>query len=334
MDGWIKLDRSVLESRYFSNPLDLKVWVWLMCKASTVDRYTTLRIGKGMQTVEVKRGQLIFGRNKAAGELNIDPSTLYRILQKFHSEQAIIIESNNQYSIITVVEFINSQSFVNTNEDEFEEIEQAITGNENKQRTSNEQATNKQRTSNEQATNTVEEGLEGIESSEGKELEKVEKGSTGAGGNLFGEGEPVKNVKAKKPKAPGAKIVPLEVILPWPSEGFRAAWENWRAYKKGEHGFKYKTPQSEQAALNDLVGMAEGDESRAIEIINHCMAKAWKGLWLPKNDNHGANGQINGSSQASGVGQTNGRGNGPNASPQDYFTAFDKVFGNGKQHGT
>jgi hypothetical protein len=191
-----------MESRFFQNPNDLKIWVWLMLKASTVDRFAFLKVGKATQTIAVKRGQLIFGRNKAESELSIDGSTIYRTLQKFQSEQVIKIESNNQFSIITVNDFIESQSFEDRENLDFEEVEQPIITKVNNQRTSNEQPMNNQRTADEQATNTVEESLKSKESLKGSEGKKGENAPPigDAARDLFGQEETNDKKTSTKPK--------------------------------------------------------------------------------------------------------------------------------------
>lgn len=106
------------------------------------------------------------------------------------------------------------------------------------------------------------------------------KDESAAGSNLFGENL----VKSKKKKA--IQEAPPEIVLPWKSEVFKAAWVNWKAYRKGEHSFNYKTPQSQQAALNDLANLSEGVECKAIELINHAMGKGWKGIYPIKHENN------------------------------------------------
>lgn len=147
----------------------------MMCKASAKDRSVTLKIGKGFRQVSIKRGQFIFGRNAAEKQLELDGSMIYRILQKFEADSCISIEANNQFSIISLSNFDEYQSF---EEEDFLEIDEDRTTNEqpmNNQRTTNEQQTNSTRTADEQRVNTnkkvnnSKEGEEGGESKEGKE---------------------------------------------------------------------------------------------------------------------------------------------------------------------
>jgi|SRR5580693_7025645 hypothetical protein len=67
------------------------------------------------------------------------------------------------------------------------------------------------------------------------------------------------------------------------SEGFTATWEMWKTYKWEVHHFRYNNPITEQAALNELVDLAEGDEEHAKRIVNRSMSQNWKGFWKTHN---------------------------------------------------
>ena len=135
MEGYIQLHRQLLESKVFANPITLKIWVWLLLKAAWKDRFVNLQIGKGFTTVSIKRGQLIFGRNKASDVLDIDANNVYRQLQAMQADNMILIEPNNQYSIITICNYDSYQELKGENEQQV-----------NNQRTADEQPTNNQRT--------------------------------------------------------------------------------------------------------------------------------------------------------------------------------------------
>src|ERR1700677_4109973 len=71
------------------------------------------------------------------------------------------------------------------------------------------------------------------------------------------------------------------------SPAFMASWDFWKTYKKQDHNFTYRSGLSEQAALNELVGLSDGNEEEAIRIINRSMSNGWKGLFRihkPKED--------------------------------------------------
>lgn len=237
--AWVKIDKGIIESYCFANPISLKIWVWLLVKANFKKSYASLKIGKGDTTVEVGRGQLLFGRHRAEEELKIDGSTIYRYLKKFEELGQIKIEPSNQYSVITICKYNDYQNINDDNEQPT-----------NNQRTTNALPKNNQRAGNEQPTNTSEELLEDKEL-----LEVKNRGSD----------------------------------LKMPFNGtFSQKWENWKDYKIKQHKFKYKSEQTEQAALDDLVKLSGGVENLAIEIIQQSIAKGWKGLFELKNNNYGS----------------------------------------------
>jgi len=98
------------------------------------------------------------------------------------------------------------------------------------------------------------------------------------------------------------------------SENFTQHWDFWKRYKKEDHNFTYRSSMSEQAALNELVGLSDGDEQEAIRIINRSMAHGWKGLFRihkPKEDGKQAPKK-----------KTTGR-----ATPDDLYAAYIKPTG-------
>lgn len=84
----------------------------------------------------------------------------------------------------------------------------------------------------------------------------------------------------------GQEFTGREVVNPF-SDDFAEKWKMWLMYKKEVHRFEYKHPMTEQAALNQLVDLSEGDEDHAWRIMNQSMANNWKGLFKvhnPKKD--------------------------------------------------
>jgi hypothetical protein len=91
-----------------------------------------------------------------------------------------------------------------------------------------------------------------------------------------------KKEKEKKP-AP-KKEKEIEVIFPFDSEDFKSQWNQWKEYKLKEFRFKYKSEQSEQAALKELSNLSSNNEQTAIAIIHQSMAKGWQGLFKLKDN--------------------------------------------------
>lgn len=108
-NGWIKLHRRLLDSEIFASQIGLKIWLWCLIKASHKRRFIPIKIGKGETTVAVAKGSFIFGRHSAEKELNINGSTVYKWIHKLQDVGMIKIESNNQYSIITICNYENYQ---------------------------------------------------------------------------------------------------------------------------------------------------------------------------------------------------------------------------------
>lgn len=63
------------------------------------------------------------------------------------------------------------------------------------------------------------------------------------------------------------------------SQRFIDAWDEWKLYKKQQHNFTYKSEISEKKMIKQLFNMAAGNESLALQIIDHSIANAWEGFW-------------------------------------------------------
>lgn len=103
--GWIKLYRSLLYSDVFQNEKMLKVFIWCLLKSGHKDKQ--MRIGKKL--VNVKRGQFVFGRAKAAEELGLSQSTVWSYMKELEERKTIKIKSNNKYSLITIENWTSYQ---------------------------------------------------------------------------------------------------------------------------------------------------------------------------------------------------------------------------------
>jgi len=89
-----------------------------------------------------------------------------------------------------------------------------------------------------------------------------------------------KEKKKKKDSPPTIK----KIQYPFESEKFLNAWDGWKTYRKKEHGFKYKSEESEQAALMKLNRLSEHNEETAIKIIIQSIENGWKGHFELKSD--------------------------------------------------
>jgi len=108
--GYVNLPRAIMDDPVFKNPHRFKFFLWCFMKCNHKDKYVPM----GNQTVLVKRGSFIFGRKKAAEELDMNESTArnhldfltaqrgfrYRKLQENFTK--LDIKTTNKYSIVTM----------------------------------------------------------------------------------------------------------------------------------------------------------------------------------------------------------------------------------------
>ena len=66
------------------------------------------------------------------------------------------------------------------------------------------------------------------------------------------------------------------------SEAFLPTWQLWKDFRKEEHNFQYKGVISEQMAVNRLVEVSEGDEDKAVRIINQSISRGWMDFYQLK----------------------------------------------------
>jgi len=125
MSGYFKIHRQIFNSWIFADDKAFKIWVWIIGKARHTPGNVPLKCGKGMMTVKLKTGQFIFGRHKAEDVLFLDGSLIYRKMQKMQDDKMIKIESNNQYSIVTVCNYAEYQ----VSEDDNRTTDEQLTNN-------------------------------------------------------------------------------------------------------------------------------------------------------------------------------------------------------------
>jgi DnaD/phage-associated family protein len=116
MQGWIKLHRKLLASDVFQNEKLLKVFIYCLLKAT----HSEISQKVGRQTVELKPGQFIYGRKKAALELNMKESTVRDYINILKDDGVITVNPTNKYSIITVVNWDLYQSKEETPDNKYD----------------------------------------------------------------------------------------------------------------------------------------------------------------------------------------------------------------------
>ena len=128
MDGWYKMHRKIIESPIFNNPNALRMWVWMLAKAS--HKQHSMMVGN--QEITLSPGQFVFGRAKAAAELSIPKSTAYDMLKAIEKMGMIQVKSGNKFSVVTIVNWGLYQGA------------DAFTSATNRQQADNKSATNRQ----------------------------------------------------------------------------------------------------------------------------------------------------------------------------------------------
>ena len=96
--SYIKLFRKLLNSPIFENEKALKIWIWCLLKATHIEREQLV----GQQIVKLKKGEFVFGRNKASEELKMTESTVYKYIKLLEKLQMISIKSNTKFSIVSI----------------------------------------------------------------------------------------------------------------------------------------------------------------------------------------------------------------------------------------
>lgn len=108
--GWIKLHRKALCSMAFQNEGLWKVWTWCLLKANHEKAWVPVQTGSGSTEVEVQPGQFIYGRNVAANELKMKPSTVHDRMKKLEKAQNLVIQPGTHFSIISIVNWCSYQN--------------------------------------------------------------------------------------------------------------------------------------------------------------------------------------------------------------------------------
>tara|TARA_B110000495_G_scaffold194177_1_gene200243 strand:+ start:189 stop:800 length:612 start_codon:yes stop_codon:yes gene_type:complete len=96
--GWIKLERSLTDHWIWQEPEALKLWIALLLAAN----FTTKKRSFNGSVVEIKRGQLVYGRHAFSAKLGISEAKLRRYIKLFISDSMISQQKTNKYSIISI----------------------------------------------------------------------------------------------------------------------------------------------------------------------------------------------------------------------------------------
>lgn len=116
-NGWIKLHRKIEDSQVFADPNLLKLWV--LCLLSANHKEGWFDVDGIIEPIQIVAGQFITGRfslHKAyyprKKKQNVSALTLWRWLEKLEKIGNLKIESNNKYSIVTIMNWDTYQNAV------------------------------------------------------------------------------------------------------------------------------------------------------------------------------------------------------------------------------
>ena len=111
-------------------------------------------------------------------------------------------------------------------------------------------------------------------------------------------GRPTKQLKPKKSSSMKMKMKMKvenenkDIVYPYQNDEFIEIWKQFKIYKETEFNFKYKSTQSEQAALSKLSNEMDNVD-HAIQSIKNSMANGWKGIFPDKQNNNGTKNNTN-----------------------------------------
>lgn len=129
MEGWIKLYRKFSEWEWFNISEMVHLFIYLLLNAN-------YEPGK-WRGIEIKRGQILTGLNSLNEKTGISIRTLRTCLDRLENTKEIDRQTTNKYSIITIINYESYQGGINGSDKQ-----------NDKQLTSNRQATDKQPTTN------------------------------------------------------------------------------------------------------------------------------------------------------------------------------------------
>jgi hypothetical protein len=125
--GYIKLWRKSIEAGWLTNHKLWVFWSWCLMKAS----HKELDMVVGCQRVHLMPGEFVFGLKAAAKETCISIQSIRTLLNFLKTSQNITLKSTNKFSIISIL-----------NWDTYQNEENEINTQINKQLTNNQQTTN------------------------------------------------------------------------------------------------------------------------------------------------------------------------------------------------
>lgn len=127
--GWVRFYRKSIDSSVWKNPIVWFIWSWCLLKANHKDK----KFPFNGNDIIIKRGSFITGREKALKELPAITAQNYKTgINYLKLTNRITIETNNKFSIITIIKYNDYQ------------LSKKLVNNELTNKLNNEQTTTKQ----------------------------------------------------------------------------------------------------------------------------------------------------------------------------------------------
>lgn len=154
--GWVKIHRRLLNSRFGKDAEYLGLWTYLLLKANHDKEYYT---SKG---VKLGRGQFATGRKQIAEDTGLNENKVQRMLKKFEKYEQIEQQTFSKYRVITI-----------TNWDDYQSREQQV----NNKRTASEHYTRTKEQKNKRNSTEIAEVIEYLNQKSGKKYKPTAKGN-------------------------------------------------------------------------------------------------------------------------------------------------------------
>lgn len=107
--GWIKVYRILLDNPYMRKPHYRAVWLELLLRARHPLQKAKKVLFKGKQH-QLQLGQLTFGLKQMEKWTGVPRSSISRILKKYLKEGMIEMETSNEFTLVTIVNWHKYQS--------------------------------------------------------------------------------------------------------------------------------------------------------------------------------------------------------------------------------
>ena len=102
-DGWITIQRQIMDWQWYTDPNTFRLFVHLLLKAT----HKPVR----WRNVELLPGQLITGRKVLAEELQLSEREIRTAFTKLKTTNELSVKTTNKFSIVTVNRWITYQQF-------------------------------------------------------------------------------------------------------------------------------------------------------------------------------------------------------------------------------